>query len=260
MSNKGLLVVSFGTSVEETRERTIGAIEKALAAAFPEHRLYRAWTSGVIRRKLLRTVGLQIDSVEEALERMAADGVTELLVQPTHLLDGEENRLMTEAIRAAAGRFAQVKIGAPLLVSPEDLKALADAVSEICPALGEDEIFAWMGHGSSELKENVYVALNELFAREGRKNMLVGTVEFEPGFEPIEEYIRSRKPRKVYLAPLMVVAGDHAVNDMSGDEDDSWKSCVAALGAEPVCILKGLGEYEAIHRLYVDHAKNAAAL
>ena len=260
MNNKGLLVVSFGTSVEETRERTIGAIEKALAAAFPEFRLYRAWTSGVIRRKLLRTAGLQIDSVEEALERMAADGVTELLVQPTHLLDGEENRLMTEAIRAAAGRFARVKIGAPLLVTQEDLKALADAVTEICPALGGDELFAWMGHGSSELKENVYEALNELFAREGMSNMLVGTVEFEPGFAPIEEYIRAKKPGKVFLAPLMVVAGDHAVNDMSGDEDDSWKSLVAAMGAEPVCILKGLGEYEAVRQLYVAHARNAADL
>lgn len=260
MSNKGLLVVSFGTSVEETRERTIGAIEKALAAAFPEYKLYRAWTSGVIRRKLLRTVGMQIDSVEEAMDRMASDGVKELLVQPTHLLDGEENRLMTEAIRAAAGRFAQVKIGAPLLVTPEDLKALADAVAEICPVLGEKELFAWMGHGSSELKENVYVALNELFAREGRDNMLVGTVEFEPGFAPIEEYIRAKKPGKVFLAPLMVVAGDHAVNDMSGDEDDSWKSQVAAMGAEPVCILKGLGEYEAVRQLYVAHAKKASPL
>ena len=260
MSKKGLMVVSFGTSVEETRERTIGAIERSLAEAFPEYKLYRAWTSGVIRRKLMKTVGLHIDSVEEALERMAADGVEEVLVQPTHLLDGEENRLMTEAVQAAAGRFSAVRIGAPLLVTPADLEALADAAAEICPELEPDQLFAWMGHGSSELKENVYVALNELFAREGRGNMVVGTVEFEPGFAPIEDCIREKKPAKVYLAPLMVVAGDHAVNDMSGDEEDSWKSLVAKLGAEPACILKGLGEFEAIRRLYVRHAQNAAAL
>ena len=253
---KALLVVSFGTSVPETRERTIFALEYALARAFPERKFYRAWTSGVIRKKILKTEGLAIDSVHGALDRMIADGVDDLLVQPTHLLDGEENRLMTEAIQAVADKFAAVAIGAPLLSCEADLEEMADIMVREYPLQG-DQLFAWMGHGSAEMKENVYVRLNEILAKKGADNMVVGTVEFEPEFAPVEERIHARQPRQVCLAPLMVVAGDHAVNDMAGDEEDSWKNRIAAEGCEPLCILKGLGEYESVRAMYVEHAKAA---
>ena len=255
---KALLVVSFGTSVPETRERTIFALEYALATAFPDRKFYRAWTSGVIRKKILKTEGLSIDSVHGALERMVADGVEDLLVQPTHLLDGEENRLMTEAIQAAADKFARVRIGAPLLSTQADLEEMADIMVREYP-LQDDQLFAWMGHGSAEMKLNVYEKLNEFLGKKGADNVVVGTVEFEPEFTPVRERIRARKPRQVCLAPLMVVAGDHAVNDMSGDEADSWKNRVAAEGCEALCILKGLGEYESVRAMYIEHAKAAEA-
>lgn len=257
---KALLVVSFGTSVPDTREKTIVALERALAAAFPDRQFYRAWTSGVIRRKILRTEGTAIDSVSEALERMIADGAEDLLVQPTHLLDGEENRLMTEAIQAVAGSFKTIAVGAPLLATEEDIAALARVMVEISPELGSDELFAWMGHGSCEMKVNVYDALNDLFAAQGRRNVVVGTVEFDPGVDIVIERIRELKPRRTYLAPLMVVAGDHAVNDMAGEEDDSWRSLAVKEGTEPLCILRGLGEYESVRELYVCHARAAKAL
>ena len=257
---KALLVVSFGTSIPETREKTIYALERELAAAFPDRVFYRAWTSGIIRKKILRTEGLEIDSVAEALERMAADGVEDLLVQPTHLLDGEENRLMTEAIRAAAGSFKAVSIGAPLLSTADDIAALARVMKEISPEPAADELFAWMGHGSGEMKENVYTALNDLFAAQGDRNVVVGTVEFEPGVDVVLDRIRELKPRRTFLAPLMVVAGDHAVNDMAGDEEDSWRALAEKEGTEPVCILRGLGEYEAVQVLYVAHAMAARPL
>ena len=261
MSNKALLVVSFGTSVPETREKTIGAIERALSAAFPDRKPYRAWTSGVIRKKLLRTEGRAIDSVAEALARIAAEGTEDLLVQPTHLLDGEETRLMRETIAAAADKFCSVKIGAPLLSTAEDLLTAASLVDEACPGLAEDELFVWMGHGSAELREdNVYEALNLLYRRHGRENICVGTVEFDPGFTPVEQRIARRSPRRAYLMPLMVVAGDHAINDMAGDEPDSWKSIIASAGVEPVCILKGLGEFETVRKMYISHAVAAEAL
>ena len=257
---KALLVVSFGTSVPETREKTIFALERELAAAFPDRKFYRAWTSGVIRKKLLRTEGMEIDSVHQALERMIADGVEDLLVQPTHLLDGEENRLMTEAIQAAAGQFKAVSIGAPLLSTAEDIAALAAVMREISPELAADEMFAWMGHGSGEMKDNVYEALNALFAGQGCRNVVVGTVEFDPGVDVVLERIRELKPRRTYLAPLMVVAGDHALNDMSGDEEDSWRALAEKEGTEPVCILRGLGEYKAVQALYAAHARAARPL
>ena len=255
---KALLVVSFGTSLPETRERTIFALEYSLARAFPERKFYRAWTSGIIRKKILKTEGLAIDSVHSALDQIVADGVEDLLVQPTHLLDGEENRLMTEAIQAVADKFQRVRIGAPLLSSEADLEEMADIMIREYP-IGGDQLFAWMGHGSAEMKLNVYERLNEIFARRGVENIVVGTVEFSPEFAPVRARIEEKKPRQVCLAPLMVVAGDHAVNDMSGDEDDSWKNRVAAEGCEPLCILKGLGEYEAVRAMYIEHAKAAEA-
>ena len=257
---KALLVVSFGTSVPETREKTIFALERELAAAFPDRKFYRAWTSGVIRKKILRTEGLDIDSVHQALERMAADGIEDLLVQPTHLLDGEENRLMTEAIQAAAGSFKTIAIGAALLATQEDIAALAQVMQEISPELEDDELFAWMGHGSEEMKVNVYDALNGLFAARGCRNVVVGTVEFDPGVDIVLERIRALQPRKTYLAPLMVVAGDHAINDMAGQEDDSWRALAVKEGTVPVCILRGLGEYAAVRQLYVRHARDAKPL
>jgi len=257
---KALLAVSFGTSVAETREKTIGAIEKDLSAAFPDRSLYRAWTSSIIRKKLLRTENLAIDSVEEAMDRMAMDGVTDVLVQPTHMLIGEEYNKAVDAIRAGAHRFARVTLGAPLLTTPEDLKALAQAMKDAFPTLAEDQMLVWMGHGSDKTEDNVYLRLNERFAAEGTDNVIVGTVEFDPGFDGVRERIRARKPRQVLLAPLMVVAGDHALNDMAGDEPDSWKSLVAGEGTEPVCILKGMGEYPSVRAIYVRHAQCAAAL
>ena len=200
---------------------------------------------------------MEIDSVHQALERMIADGVEDLLVQPTHLLDGEENCLMTEAIQAAAGQFKAVSIGAPLLSTAEDITALAAVMREISPELAADEMFAWMGHGSGEMKDNVYEALNALFAGQGCRNVVVGTVEFDPGVDVVLERIRELKPRRTYLAPLMVVAGDHAVNDMAGDEEDSWKSIFTAAGYEVECVLEGLGQVPEIQQIYVEHARAA---
>ncbi|MBO6040828.1 MAG: sirohydrochlorin cobaltochelatase, partial [Oscillospiraceae bacterium] len=185
---KALLVVSFGTSVPATRERTVTALEYALAAAFPDRTFYRAWTSGIIRKKILREEGLKIDSVGNAMERIVADGVTDLLVQPTHLLDGEENRIMTDVVRSAAGSLESVRIGAPLLGSEEDIDRLADIMIREYPLEG-DQLFAWMGHGSGEMKTNVYERLNELLKEKGAGNMVVGTVEYDPGFAPIQDGI-----------------------------------------------------------------------
>lgn len=258
METKALLVVSFGTSYADTREKTIGALEAALAAAFPHRRFYRAWTSGFIRRKIRRDTGEAIDSVEEALARMSEDGVTDLLVQTTHMLPGEEYERLRSALAAAPDRFGSVWLGAPLLDTPEDAEALARAVEASFPELREEETLCLMGHGSQALKTNVYLALNERFAAHGRDNIVVGTVEFDPGFAPVMERIRRRKPERVYLAPLMVVAGDHANNDMAGTEPDSWKSMVEAAGFETVCVLRGMGEYPAVRELYVRRARAAA--
>ncbi len=256
-NNKGLLVISFGTSVAATRPRTLQAVEDALRDAFPERRFYRAWTSTVLRRKLEREEGQKVFSSEEALEQMALDGVTDVLVQPTHLLPGEEFRITEEAVRAFAGRFSSLKMGRPLLSEEADVASLATALEAAWP-MPEGEMLALMGHGSAEMTFPVYTLLEARLKEDGFLRGCVGTVEFDPGIEPVLERVQREKPRRVHLAPLLLVAGDHAVNDMAGDEPDSWKSQIAREGAEPICHLVGLGENEAVRALYVLHARAAA--
>ncbi len=253
----GLLVVSFGTSCFETRALTIEAIERELSAAFPERRFYRAWTSGFIRKKLKASEGLSIDSVPEAMERMLADGVTDLLIQPTHMMAGEEYASLVSDIEAFKPRFSSLRMGRPLLAEAEDVRALAKALEKIFAEVGAGDMLALMGHGSAFVKDNPYEKLNELFAQDGFAHFRVGTVEFEPGFAPILEAARLRRPGKIYLAPLMVVAGDHALNDMAGSEEDSWSSRLKAEGFEVISVLKGMGEYASVREMYVSHANEA---
>lgn len=257
MSKKAILVVSFGTSYEETRERTIDAIENDLAAAFSDRTLYRAWTSRRILKKLKETKGIHFDTIGEAMERMLQDGVTDLLVQPTHMLFGLETRAMTEEISHYQDRFENVRTGMPMLADQEDKSALVEAVADIFSDLKDGELLALMGHGSPHIQEPIYEELGGLFQKKGHKNILVGTVEHEPGFDFILEKARQEKPERVILAPLMIVAGDHALNDMSGEEEDSWKSQLESNGVSAYCVLKGLGEYEQIRRIFVKHAQEA---
>jgi sirohydrochlorin cobaltochelatase len=258
--SKGLLAVSFGTAYAETRKKTIEAIEADLSAAFPERKLYTAWTSGMILRKLKRLGEETRDTLEEALARMEREGVTDLLVQPTFLQAGYEMRLVRETLEKWKGRFRRVCLGKVLADSPEDLNALARALEAGFAGIGENEVLALMGHGSEEARNDPYGSLAEAFRRDGRANFAVGTVEFHPGIEPVLELVKARRPDRVVLAPLMIVAGDHAVNDMAGDEPDSWKNRVSALGTETECVLKGLGEYPEVRALFAEHARNAEEL
>lgn len=257
MSKKAILVVSFGTSYEETRKRTIDAIENDLASAFPDRTLYRAWTSKRILKKLAETKGVYFDTIGEAMEKMLQDGITDLLVQPTHMLFGLETRAMTEEIDHYRDQFETIRVGTPMLAEQEDKNDLVEAVADIFADLKDGEFLALMGHGSPHIQEPIYEELGELFRKKGYKNILVGTVEHEPGFDFILEKARQEKPEGVILAPLMIVAGDHALNDMSGEDEDSWKSQLESSGISTYCVLKGLGEYEQIRRIFVKHAQEA---
>ena len=256
---KALLVVSFGTSHAATRPRTIEAVENDLRRAFPDRVFYRSWTSGMIRRKLEREEGVKIDSVAEALERMLAEGVSDVLVQPTHLLPGDEFRCTEEAVRAFAGRFRALALGRPLLADEGDVKALASILEEAYPTAA-DELLVLMGHGSASLAFPAYAALERQFRADGHPRVCIGTVEFEPGIAPVLARIRQEQPRRVLLAPLLAVAGDHVMNDMAGDGPDSWKNQIAREGPEVACRLTGLAELAAVRELYLRHARAAQAV
>lgn len=256
--SKAILTVSFGTSYPETRKKTIEAIENDIRCAFPEYALYRAWTSKIIMAKVLKRDGLKIDSVSEAMEKMAKEGVTDLIVQPTHIINGIENDKMKEDVLKNKGLFDSISFGDPLLTSEKDndqaAKIIADNFSYLDP---QKEALVLMGHGTSHYSNSIYGALNFRFRDMDRSNIFMGTVESYPDLDSLIKAVKKTKVSKVTLAPFMVVAGDHASNDLSGDSPDSWKSRFSAAGFEVSCVLKGLGEYPQIRKMFVEHARAA---
>lgn len=249
---RAILAVSFGTSYEETRKKTIDRIEQDMREAYPDYTLYRAWTSGMIRRKILKRDGIHICDVREAMEQMEADGITEVIVQPTHVINGKENDRMTEDVLAYKERFGNIVIGDPLLTSQEDSDRVVQAVIDaFCPA--KEEALVFMGHGTEHYANSIYAALDYQFKDMGYKNIFMGTVEAYPAFDSLIKQVKAVSPRKVTLAPFMIVAGDHAVNDLSGDDEDSWKSRFEHAGFDVSCVLKGLGEYSEIRKIFLDH-------
>ena len=256
--DQAILVVSFGTSYNESRDITIGAIEGAIEEAFPEYDVRRAFTSQIIIDKLEERDGLEIDNVEEALDRAVEDGVKTLVVQPTHLMDGLEYNDVVDEIAEYADQFEKVVIGEPLLTSDEDFKNVAKAITEATAEYDDGEsAICFMGHGTEAESNEIYAKLQNVLTEEGYKNYFIGTVEAEPTLEDVLNQVKEGGYKKVALAPLMVVAGDHANNDMAGDEEGSWKTEFETAGYEVECLVKGLGELESVQQIYVDHTQSA---
>lgn len=253
---KAILVVSFGTSHAETREKTIGAIERDIAEAHPEYEIRRAFTSGMILKVLEKRDGIVIDNVAEAMNRLVSDGFREVLVQPTHVIPGDEYDGMTADVRMFAGQFAKITIGKPLLYHRSDYGRVIRAVMEQFPELKDRDALVLMGHGTEHPVDTAYAALDYHFKAMGYPNVFMGTVEGYPDVETVFKQVDSFHPDKVVLMPLMVVAGDHAVNDMAGEEGDSWKSLFEKAGYEVDCVLKGLGEFQSVRDIYLEHIKD----
>jgi len=258
--NTAILVVSFGTSFEDSREKTIGAVEKAVAAAYPQFEVRRAFTSQIIIDILKERDSIQVDNVTTALERAAADGVKNLIVQPTHLMGGFEYGDVLREVQEYEDSFDKIVVGDPLLSGEEDFKALAKAITEDTSSYDDGQTaIVFMGHGTEAESNEVYGKLQETLAEEGFENYYIGTVEAQPSLEDISAALKEHGGyKKVVLKPLMLVAGDHANNDMAGDEEDSWKMVLGSEGYEVECVIHGLGELEAVQQLYVEHAGKAA--
>ena len=210
----------------------------------------------MIRRKLQKRDGIHIFDVSEAMEQMKADGIRRVVVQPTHVLNGIENDLMTSDAMAYREQFDQIVIGAPLLTSAEDNEKVIGAVArELHP--GDDEALVLMGHGTEHFSNAVYAALDYQFKDLGYPNIFMGTVEAYPTIRSLIKAVKACSLKRVLLAPFMIVAGDHANNDLAGNEEDSWKTRFEQEGFEVKCILRGLGEYPEIRELLLAHTETA---
>ena len=248
---KAILVVSFGTSYLDTLDKTIGAIERKIAAMYPDYRVYRAFTNQMIVKKLKRTRQIEVDTVKEALNRMAADGIEQVIVQPTHVINGIENDRMMDDLMEQMDAFQKIRVGKPLLNSVDDYKKAIHAVmSEV--ELQEDEMLVLMGHGTEHHANAAYPTLEYTFHTLGYQQVLVGTVESFPELKNVLAKLKISGKKKVLLMPFMIVAGDHAQNDMAGEED-SWMSELTEEGYEVRAQIRGLGEMEGIQNLFLEH-------
>ena len=259
-TKKAILAVSFGTSHNDTRKVTIDAIERDMQEAFPDYMLYRAWTSKMIIKKLKNRDNVHVFTVREAMEQMKKDGITDVLIQPTHVINGIENDLMKEDALAYRDDFHSITFGDPLLTSAEDNLAVIQAIADEFSDLAQDQVLVLMGHGTTHYANSIYAALDYTFKDKGYKNIFLGTVEAYPSMESLMRMVKEYNPSKVVLAPFMIVAGDHAKNDMAGDDPESWYSQFKAAGFQVEPVVKGLGEYPGIRSLLVDHLKVAAEM
>ena len=267
-----LLVVSFGTSFNDSRVADIKGIEDALQAANPDWSVRRAFTAQIIINHIQARDDEHIDNMDQALERAVNNGVKNLVIQPTHLMHGAEYDELMDAVDAYKDKFESVKVAEPLLgevgddadTVNDDKKAVAEAItSEAVATAKEDGVaFVFMGHGTSHTAKVSYSQMQAQMKELGYENVFIGTVEGEPEETACEEVIKAVSAagyKKVILRPLMVVAGDHANNDMAGDDDDSWKSQFEASGKFDSIDtqIAGLGEIKAIQDLYVAHTADA---
>lgn len=257
-SKKAILVVSFGTSYNETREATIGAIEKAIEASFPDYDVRRAFTSQTIIDKLKERDGEEIDNVTEAMDRLVSDGIGTLVVQPTHVMNGYEYEEMLELCAPYEDRFVSVSYGKPMLTSAEDYEEAIEAVAAETPEMtADDTAVIFVGHGTEHFANATYSALAYRLNADGYKKTFVGTVEAYPDMDDIKEKVAESGVSKVILLPFMIVAGDHATNDICGEEDGSWYTEFKKEGYEVTGIKKGLGEYEGLRQMFAEHIEDA---
>lgn len=267
IEKKAILVVSFGTTVADTRKLTIEAVENKIRAAFPGYEVRRAFTSRIVIKRIAENEGLTIDTERQALTKLKEEGYTEVIVQPLHMVLGDEydkvNRVVEQYNQKKS--FTKLSLGRPILgfsgqeERPDDYLEAIKALQTQLPKLGRREAVVFMGHGGNHPANAAYAALQMRLQDADVNNVFVSTVEGEgyPTLESVIDKLKKNKIKTVTLMPLMLVAGDHALNDMAGDEHDSFKSQLIAAGFQVKTYIHGLGENAAIQNIYVQHVQDA---
>jgi len=255
-----ILVVSFGTSYNDSRHITIGAIEDAIRETYPDYDVRRAFTAQIIIDKLAERDGIVIDNFEQAMDKLVEEGVQKVVVQPTHLMAGYEYTDVLNSLQSNyADKFDAIVLGDPLLTSDEDYSEVVEAICDATAAYDDGQTaICFMGHGTEADSNEDYTHLQQVLTDAGHTSYFVGTVEATPTFDDVVEAAQAAGFTKAVLRPLMVVAGDHANNDMADTEDpDSFASKFIAAGFEVECVVEGLGQLVAIDDIYVRHVADA---
>lgn len=256
---KAILVVSFGTSHLDTLRVTIEKAENQIRDHFNDYDIYRAFTSHKIIRKLREKYEMFIDTPEEVMAKLYEDDYEDVIIQPLHIIPGEEYIYINKIGEAYKDKFRSVKMGRPIFYYqgienlPQDYSLFIEATKKLYE---ENNAVVYVGHGTAHSANAVYGCLQTVFEDEGYENVFVGTVEGYPNFEAVLKRLKRKNIDEVTLAPLMVVAGDHAKNDMASDEEVSWKSMLEKEGIKVNIYLKGLGENERFNQLYINRIED----
>lgn len=262
ISKKAILVVSFGTTYENTRKLTIEKIEKLIEEKYDDYEIRRAFTAHGVIRKLASKYDMYVDTPEEALEKLKEEGFEEIIVQPLHLIPGLEYDYIRNVIESFSkdNDFKCIKLGRPLLYFkgeeddiPDDYTLMVNALENQVP---RDEAVVFMGHGTHHPANSTYSCLQTVFWDNDFDKVFIGTIDGYPTLNHVIKNLRKNHIKKVTLMPLLLVAGDHAVNDMAGDEEDSWKSILQTEGFEVDVYMHGLGENINIQNLYLEHLED----
>lgn len=253
---RGILVVSFGTTYHETREKNIGRITRMIRENYPDDLVLEAFSSEVVRSVLKERDGVTVPNVTEALNRMHGEGIRNVVVFPTHIIDGIENNRMKEDVEACRTLFDEIKLADVLLATEADYERTAEALWQSVSAEAGASPVIFMGHGTEHEADACYMRFEEEMNRHAQNPVYVATVEGSVGIDDVLSRLTASGKRggRVLLVPFMLVAGDHANNDMAGEEDSFAKKLKAA-GYEPECILKGIGEYPKIRECYLWHLR-----
>ncbi|QGU94416.1 sirohydrochlorin cobaltochelatase [Clostridium bovifaecis] len=260
---KAILVVSFGTTHHDTRRVTIDRIEGRVKENFEDFEVRRAYTAHGVIKVLKDRDGIEIDTPEEAMEKLIMEGFEEIVVQPLHIIPGVEYDYISEVVRyyGYENPKINIKLGRPVLYykgyeegQPDDYTTFIEAVKSI---IDTKETVLFMGHGTMHPSNACYLCLQEVLRSQGHNNIYIASVEGYPTIEDVTKTLLKNKDQTIRLVPLMLVAGDHAKNDMAGHEEDSWKSLLTKAGFQVEICLMGLGEIEKFQDIYLQHISDA---
>lgn len=253
-----LLILSYGTSYNDSRRLAIGAVEQAMEEAFPDWSVRRGFTSKTVIRHVEKRDGVRMDNIDQALSRAANNDVKNLVIQPTHLMKGTEYDEIITAVAEYTDSFEKVAVGELLLTSEEDFDIVSDALIDAAKEYDDGTTaIVFVGHGLGEGPNEVYETMQRVFADKGMEHYFVGTAETSPAPDDILEAVQAKGYKRVVLRPLMVTAGACANEDMAGAGEESWKTVFENAGYEVITVLEGLGQIPAIQELYVAHARAA---
>lgn len=256
-TKRALLVVSFGTTYQQTREVTLEAAERDFAEAFPDRDVFTVYTSRTVKRILKKRDNIDIFNLEEAFAHLIKCGYQDVLVQSLHIMNGSEFHIIAKKVAQVRNEFSNIYLGPALLTRQEDYAATIEAIKPTFPAATADSAVVLMGHGSHHPSNAAYSMLENMLKRTVDGHIMMATVEGFPAFDDMLLDLKKTDVKHVTLMPFMIVAGDHAINDLASDEEDSWKSQLQAAGYDVTVYLHGIGELAAIRQIFVEHAKDA---